>query len=207
MQDSLSMVESWRKVIPGLSMIKLTPHRVSQIRFCALDTVAAAYSTLSRVQSHLSCWHHCIAITVSERETALGQRGGKRIKAMLSVCLRAYLSFSWSTNINQGPHHTNVGNLTSEVSLTCQSIKASHIYCTADFSMWNYLLLFFTFSTKNNNNLCFEFSIGCVLITISWIKRIKMNSYVFSCKHKPTVCMAALQKVFIFTVICGPPKD
>ena len=55
MQDSLSMVESWRKVIPGLSMIKLTPHRVSQIRFCALDTVAAAYSTLSRIQSHLSC--------------------------------------------------------------------------------------------------------------------------------------------------------
>lgn len=53
-QDSLLMVESWRKVIPGLSMIKLTPHRVSQIRFCALDTVAAAYSTLSHVQSHLS---------------------------------------------------------------------------------------------------------------------------------------------------------
>lgn len=55
MQDSLSLVESWRKLIPGLSMIKLTPHRVSQIRFCALDTVAAAYSTLSRIQSHLSC--------------------------------------------------------------------------------------------------------------------------------------------------------
>ncbi len=134
MQDSLSMVESWRKVIPGLSMIKLTPHRVSQIRFCALDTVAAAYSTLSRVLSHLSCWHHCIAITVSERETALGQRGGKRIKAMLSVCLPAYLSFSWSTNINQEPHHTNVGNLTLK-SIKCQSSIESQKYCTADFSM------------------------------------------------------------------------
>lgn len=85
MLDSLSMVESWRKVIPGLSMIKLTPHGVSQIRFCALDTVAAAYSTLSRIQSHLSRWHHCIAITVSERENASGQRGRKRFKAMLSL--------------------------------------------------------------------------------------------------------------------------
>lgn len=54
-QYSLSMAESWRKVIPVLSMIKLTPHGVSQIRFCALDTVVAAYSTLSRTQSHLSC--------------------------------------------------------------------------------------------------------------------------------------------------------
>lgn len=94
MQDSLSEAESWRKVIPGLSMIKLTPHGVSQIRFCALDTVAAAYSTLSRVQSHLSRWHHCIAITVSERENASGQQGGKRFKAMLPLCLQAYLSFS-----------------------------------------------------------------------------------------------------------------
>lgn len=95
MQDSLSMVESWRKVIPGLSMIKLTPHRVSQIRFCALDTVAAAYSTLSRVQSHLSCWHHCIAITVSERENALGQRGGKEDQGnVISPSPRLSLSFS-----------------------------------------------------------------------------------------------------------------
>lgn len=94
MQDSLSMVESWRKVIPGLSMIKLTPHRVSQIRFCALDTVAAAYSTLSRVQSHLSCWHHCLAITVSERANVLGQHCGKRIKEILSLCLSVYHSLS-----------------------------------------------------------------------------------------------------------------
>lgn len=101
MQDSLSMVESWRKVIPGLSMIKLTPHRVSQIRFCALDTVAAAYSTLSRVQSHLSCWHHCIAITVSERENALGQHCGKSIKAMLSLSLSPDLK----THVTSSQHY------------------------------------------------------------------------------------------------------
>lgn len=93
MQDSLSMVESWRKVILGLSMIKLTPHRVSQIRFCALDTLAAAYSTVSRVQSHLSCWHHCIAITVSERENALGLCCGKTIKAIGSLSLFLMLCF------------------------------------------------------------------------------------------------------------------
>ncbi len=96
MQDSLSMVESWRKVIPGLSMIKLTPHRVSQIRFCALDTVAAAYSTLSRVHSHLSCWHHCFAITVSERENACGPCGGGGSRqCRLSVSKPIFLSLAF----------------------------------------------------------------------------------------------------------------
>jgi len=55
-QDSLSMVESERKAIPALGMIKLTPHRVSPIRFVlspSLDT-AAAYSTLPCLPSHLS---------------------------------------------------------------------------------------------------------------------------------------------------------
>lgn len=92
-----------RKVIPGLSMIKLTPHRVSQIRFCAVDTVAAAYSTLSHVQSHLSCWHHCIAITVSEweRGNPLEQHWVERIKAMLLLCLLPDCpSFCWSTISN-----------------------------------------------------------------------------------------------------------
>lgn len=94
------MVESWRKVIPGLSMIKLTPHRVSQILFCALDTLAAAYSTLSRVQSHLSCWHHCIAITVSERENTLSQGSGKRIKEIYLFALLLPLILR-STNTKQ----------------------------------------------------------------------------------------------------------
>lgn len=94
-QYSLSMVESWRKVIPGLSMIKLTPHRVSQIRFCALDTVAAAYSMLSRIQSHLSFWHHCIAITVSEMKNRLGPWCAKRINETLSLSVNPLLSFSF----------------------------------------------------------------------------------------------------------------
>ena len=105
MQDSLSMVESWRKVIPGLSMIKLTPHRVSQILFCALDTVAAAYSTLSRIQSHLSCWHHCIAITVSERENALEAARWEEDRGNViseSLCLSVFLlPLIWSST-NQG---------------------------------------------------------------------------------------------------------
>lgn len=62
-QDSLSMRESWRKVIPGLRMIKVTPHGVSQIRFfsfvcpcvcvrvCVFDTMATAYSMLSCIPS------------------------------------------------------------------------------------------------------------------------------------------------------------
>lgn len=58
------MLESWRNVIPGLSMIKLTPHGVSQIRFCALDTAAGglfnAAACLTFVQS-FSC-HADIAL-------------------------------------------------------------------------------------------------------------------------------------------------
>lgn len=132
MQDSLSKVESWRKVIPGLSMIKLTPHRVSQILFCALDTVAAAYSTLSRIQSRLSCWHHCIAITVSERENALEAARWEEDRGnviSVSLCLSVFLlPLIWSST-NQGLMEmciplinkdekfilaTNIGHFTSE---------------------------------------------------------------------------------------------
>lgn len=181
------MVESWRKVIPGLSMIKLTPHGVSQIRFCALDTVAAAYSTLSRIQSHLSRWHHSIAITVSERENASGQQARKRLKAMLSF-LHAYLSFTclWflrSISINRGA---------CSYLFFCGQIKNQHIEVKFSmlFLLFNFLIYFFIYFT----------SINLIVIYLTW-KYIQISCHPASTKL--TASMAVIQKVFIFTVICG----
>lgn len=82
------MVESWRKVIPGSSMIKLTPHRVSQIRFCALDTVAAGlFNAVSRSVSPVTLTSlHC---NYSEcvGKNASGQRGRMSITVISGFSL------------------------------------------------------------------------------------------------------------------------
>lgn len=93
-EDSLSVQESWRKVIPGLSMIKVTPHGVSQIRFFFFF-VCACVCVRYHGRSLFNAALYSISLTWQADIIALQLQ---RVTGMLSLCL---LSFSWP--IFKGP--------------------------------------------------------------------------------------------------------